>query len=400
MIYDFIIIGAGASGLFAGASLPSSSKGLILEKTNSPGKKLLMAGSGQCNLTHGGSIKDFLEHYGGHRKEVRNILYQFNNMAVIEFFQSHGLPCFEREDGKVFPKSLNGKEVLQVLLNCCKKNNVTILCNNPVTGFSPSEEGFRVDCSGTIYNTKKLVVSTGGCSYPTTGSDGQFFSLLEDMGLPLVDRKPALVPIHVYDYPYKELTGIAFKNVNISLKNIHQTFGDLLFTHDCFSGPAILSISRYALQNQVLVINYLPNMDYHTLLTDLKKGIQGNTKQVPTFFNEFFNQRFPKRFWETLCQRLSLDITAKASQLSGTNLKDFLNLLTGDEFSISGLGGYSSAMVTCGGVSLAEVNLKTLSSKSNPNLYFIGEVLDVDGDTGGYNLQFAFSSGYLVGKSL
>ncbi|MEG1930123.1 MAG: NAD(P)/FAD-dependent oxidoreductase [Anaerovorax sp.] len=404
MIYDFIIIGAGAAGLFCGASLSSTPTGLILEKMESPGKKLLMAGSGQCNITHDGSMKAFVDHYGIHGKEIRSILYQYNNKALLNFFQSHGLPCFTREDGKVFPKSLSSKDVLQVLLDCCHKNKVPILYNSPVTQVVPcKEEGcFSVTSADQIYKAKKLIIATGGCSYPTTGSDGEFFGVLSHMRVPLVDRKPALVPIHVYDYPYGKLSGISFSNVRLTLENVKipPVQGDLLFTYDGFSGPGILSLSRYAAQNQRLLINYLPHMEASQILVQLKKAVHGNTKQLPGFFQDFFDNALPKRFLEVLCSRLDLDLTLKASQLSGTNLKEMVHLLTADRFSISGLGGYGTAMVTSGGVSLKEVNLKTLESKLCPHLYFAGEVLDVDGDTGGYNLQFAFSCAYLVAQSL
>ncbi|MBR0596805.1 NAD(P)/FAD-dependent oxidoreductase [Sinanaerobacter chloroacetimidivorans] len=425
MIYDIIIIGAGAAGLFAGASLPSPQNGLILEKSASPGKKLLLSGGGQCNITHNGSIKDFILHYGDHGKKIRSVLYRFNNQSVMDFFAGHQFPLFEREDGKVFPSSLKAQDVLDLLLNCCNNNGITILYNSPVTKISYREDTsspvYTVSCDGNQYMTRKLVVAAGGCSYPATGSDGSLLSVLKELDIELVPSRPSLMPVYVQDYPYGNLSGISFSSARITLydsfKGDHQmasSFSDskiaentdaLLFTHSGFSGPGILNISRYAEKGQQLSINYYPKKNRDAILKDLTKAIPGNKKQLLTVLYEYFNKEIsaspaelPYRFLESVCLRCQLNTQQKYSQISGSQLKSLVSILTEDTFLINRLGGFETAMATAGGVSLDEVNLKTLESNKYPNLFFAGEILDVDGDTGGYNLQFAFSSGYLAAQ--
>ncbi len=408
MIYDLIIIGAGAAGLFAGASLPSPVNGLILEKGGAPGKKLLMSGAGQCNLTHGGSIKDFVTHYGANGGKIRSVLYQFNNQAVINFFEAQGLPLFEREDGKVFPKSLRARDVLDVLSRRCSDNGLRFVYNAEAIDIVDASSIYAIRCNGEIYQTKKLIVASGGCSYPTTGSDGKFFSVLADLGIKINAPRPALVPIYVRDYPYRELAGIAFSCAKISIydnKKITENTDALLLTHDCFSGPSVLNISRYAVAGNDISINYFPSKSAEVISKELPKLLQGNQKQLLTVLYEYFNEdstkspaEMPKRFLEAICLRAGANPAQKSSQTSGSVLKTIIRLLTDDRHSISRLAGYETAMVTSGGVPLDEVNIKTLESKRFPNLYIVGEALDIDGDTGGYNLQFAFSSGYLAAQ--
>ncbi len=422
MIYDVIIIGAGAAGLFAGASMPSPVRGLIIEKNSSPGKKLLMSGGGQCNLTQGGSIKDFIPHYGKNGSKIRSILYRFNNQNLVDFFRSKNLSLFEREDGKIFPKSLQSNEVLDCLVDSCLLNGLKFIYSSPVTGISfekinlayedASAPIYSIYCGETLYETRKLIVATGGCSYPTSGSDGNFFNILENMGIQINPTKPALVPIHVYDYPFQNLSGISFPKASISIyrdtseRKIADNRDALLLTHTCFSGPAILNISRYARPEDLISINYYPIKSKDQIFKELSKLIVGNKKQLITVLYEYFNKdlfkspvELPKRFLEVICSRCNAESGQKSSQISFQVLKSIANLMTNDTYCIQGLGDYKIAMVTSGGVNLDEVDMKTLESKSYPNLYFVGEVLDIDGDTGGYNLQFAFSSGNLAAKN-
>jgi len=415
MIYDLIVVGAGAAGLFAGASAPSKLKGLILEKSESPGKKLLMSGSGQCNLTHSGEIKNFVAHYGDNGSRIRSILYRFGNKSVMDFFTSRGVPLFFREDGKVFPVSLRARDVLDALLSSCSANGITILYSHAVTEivFKPDAAGpfFSVMCGNESYITRKLVIASGGRSYPATGSDGSVFPALEKMGIHIKPQKPALVPLLVNEYPYKDLSGIAFSGAGITLRSadrekkqiIAKNVDDLLLTHNCFSGPVILNSSRYASAGDLLSIDYIPSRHADEIMKDLKALASGNKKQFLTVVSEYLNDEsksteavLPKRFLEKTCSRCGIDPALKISQLPLPAMKAFVSLLKQDTYSISGTLGYNIAMVTSGGIGLDEVDIRTLQSKKYPGLFFAGEALDIDGDTGGYNLQFAFSSGNLA----
>ena len=410
MFYDLIIIGAGAAGLFAGASLPALVNGLILEKGSAPGRKLLMTGGGQCNLTHAGSIKDFPAHYGKNGGLIRSILYRFNNQAVMRFFENNGVTIMEREDGKVFPESLQARDVVNVLVKNCEANGLEFVYDAAVTAISAEEGIWTVRCSERLFQTKKLIAAAGGCSYPTTGSNGSLFPLLENLGITIEPPRPALVPLYTKGYPYKELSGIAFTETRITIhtgggqqsQKTAINSGALLFTHDCFSGPVILDSSRYAASGDTLAINYFPERSADSIIKDLNTILRGNQKQLLTVLCDYCNpdpavspSRFPKRFLEMVCRRGGADPAQKASRVSGAVLKKVVGLLTDDRHFISHLGGFNIAMATVGGVSLDEVDLKTMESIKYPGLFFAGEMLDTDGDTGGYNLQFAFSSGHL-----
>lgn len=385
MKYERILIGAGAAGLFCAANSPVG-RGLILEKQDAPGQKLLLSGSGQCNLTHSGSIKEFIGHYGENGPRIRSALYRGNNLLLMKFFTEHNLPLEERADGKVFPKSRKAGDVLRLLLDLSRQNGWELRTGCPVTSLRQKEDGsFLVN---ETYLADEVIVASGGCSYPSTGSDGSLFPLLKDLGLKLVPPRPALVPLLVRDYPYGELSGISFQEIAVRLDN-HLLTGDLLLTRNRFSGPVILNLSRWARPGSKLRLSYIPS---ESKLPDAL----GDRRQALTFFSE--ELRLPRRFTARILQRAGIDPAAKAASLSGAQTHALRGLLTDDAFSVTGTAGFDCAMATAGGVSLDDVDLKTFACKKIPGLFVIGEALDIDGDTGGYNLQFAFSSGYCAAK--
>ncbi len=404
MIYDLIIIGAGAAGLFAGASLPFPVSGLILEKKSAPGRKLLMSGSGQCNLTHGGSIKDFIPHYGKNGAQIRQVLYRFNNLSVVDFFESRGVPIFEREDEKYFPKSLKSQDVLSALTGACSENGLKFVYSSPVDSIAHHEGIYNVQCGDRSYESRKLIIATGGCSYPATGSDGSLFHILKGMGLEINPLTPALVPIFVEQYPYESLSGISFPNAEASVNSVKNRDA-LLLTHTCFSGPAVLNLSRNAHAGDTIAFNYFPGKPEDIIYKELHRLANGSGKQLLSVLYEYFKRNpqaateLPKRFLEAVCGRAGADTAEKASRISPAQLKSIVGFIVHDSYRIRKLGGNESAMVTSGGVALSEINMKTMESVKYKDLFFAGEVLDVDGDTGGYNLQFAFSSGCLAARS-
>ena len=387
MKYEAIIIGGGAAGLFCAAATKINN-GLILDKSSAPGRKLLMAGSGQCNLTHGGDIKDFINHYGEHGKKVRSPLYKVSNLKMMEFFESHGIPLIEREDGKVFPESMRASDVLNLLMHLASVNGWNMKTGCPAESIKVQEDGsFLVNGR---HEANKLIIACGGCSIPTTGSDGSIFPILEKLGLEVVEPAPALVPLTVQEYPYTELSGISFKNALVTVDG-HKRVDDVLFTHTNFSGPGILNLSRYAKPGSTLTINYLGKEE--------KLEVPSSTKKNILFWLADWYQ-LPKRFVEMVLSRAEVDPKTAANQVSKKQKQAISAILMRDTFSISGTTGFKQAMVTAGGIALNEVDMKTFESKKIPGLHIIGETLDVDGDTGGYNLQFAFSSGVLAGQNL
>ena len=434
MIYDIIIIGAGASGLFAASNIKLSEgqHGLILNKSSRPGLKLLMSGAGQCNLTHAGDIRNYITHYGQNGKKIRSILYSFSNIDTCEWFSSRGLPLVTRNDGKVFPKSMNAKDVLDLLLKTSYANGFQILNNTAAikihTGASENEyvenentlphgshniftvttEKTSSDNITETYRCRSLLISCGGASYPTTGSDGSIFSVLNNINISIEEPHPALVPLNTENYPYTPLSGTAVKNACVTVyegkqrkKNSPSIKGDILFTHKNFSGPAILDISRYVKTGMTLEINWLPDVPYENMHKELNSIRNGCKKKTVTVLHEYLRKYgISDAMTKLLLNRSGVSEDLKFTDLPGNSLKKFIELLSSDCFTISGTSGYRLAMATAGGVKLSDIDLNTMESKKYKNLYFTGEVTDIDGDTGGYNLQYAFASAYRAAAAI
>ena len=393
-----IVVGAGAAGLFFGAAAPVSAGGdiLILEKTDKIGTKLLMAGSGHCNLTHAGSIKEFLLCYGQNGSRIRTCLYRHNNLEYVKFMGKLGVPTAEREDGKIFPVSMDSRDVKKALLEAAAANSVTIMKNSPVTAVTVIPEGFEVTVGSkqSSYICTNLVIATGGASYPTTGSDGTFLQVLKNaLGVEITELHPALSPIYVQNYPFGELSGISFKNAGLKIFNknssSHEAAGDLLLTHRSFSGPLILNNSRYINTGSRVEINFVFPYTVSSVLSSIKEVFRGNNKTVSSFFADEYG--LPKRFSAKVLEPHGLS-ERKLSSLAGGEMENAARAFAAADFSVSGVGSFKEAMATSGGVVLDSVNLSAMESKTYKGLYFIGEVLDIDGNSGGYNLQFAYSS--------
>lgn len=403
--YDTIIIGAGAAGLYCAAHMnpDTASSVLLLEKTNKTGTKLLMSGGGQCNLTHGGNIKDFLTCYGDRGSRIRSVLYAHNNLAVCDFFRSLNVSLIEREDGKIFPSSMDAHEVRDALLQEAMRCGVKVETGEDITALQADDSGFAVSAAdGCTWHCRNLVIACGGCSYPTTGSDGSIFPVLQrDLGIDIVPTAPALTPVFVENYPFTELSGISFQNVELILQDgsgkDRRFNGDLLLTHRNLSGPVVLNHSRFMKTGNRIAVNYVFPMTFDRILAQMKKEFPSNSRTLEYWMSAALG--LPKRFCERICRKTSLS-GRKISSLSGEEMKHAASILTADTYTISGLGSFRQAMVTAGGVSLEEVNMKTMEAKRYPGLYFAGEVLDIDGDTGGYNLQFAFSSAAAAARAI
>ncbi len=404
MITDFstIIIGAGAAGLFAGCNIKNG-KTIVLEKNNSPGKKLLLSGAGQCNYTHAGDLDDFINKYGENGSFLRPALYNFKNSNAIQFFKELGVESVIREDGKVFPELLKSSDILNALINRCKLNNVDIRYNSPVVSiiYNNELEFFTVKTNNEKFTSKNIILSTGGSSYPNTGSTGDGFSIALSLNHKVVLISPCLTPINVKDYSFNDLSGISFNDIKITLwrnnKKIKETTGDVLLTHKNLSGPGILNFSRYIMKDDTIKINFI-NLSEEELSTLIDRQTKENGKQlVKSIFKDI---NISKRFIEKIFEICQVSEDTICSQL---NKKDRLNLIKSlceHSFKVESLVGYHLAMATSGGVSLDEINRKTMQSKIIKGLYFAGEVIDIDGDTGGYNIQAAFSTAMLSVKDI
>jgi predicted Rossmann fold flavoprotein len=392
--YDLIVIGAGPAGLFAAARAGAGgARVLVLEKMTEPGRKLLITGSGQCNLTHAGDIPGFFSHYGKQGSFLKPALRYFTNTDLVSYFTALGVPLRGREDEKIFPVSRKAQDILDALLEDCREHGVVIRCGEAVTGVERSGETFRVKTAAGEYHSTFILIATGGASYPSTGSSGDGYAFARALGHTIAGTAPALTPVRIREYPFSDLAGISLQDCTVSLfregKKVDGFCGDLLLTHDGLSGPVILNASRYILPGDEVRVSFLPEEQRNDLVQALT-GCGGT--RVKTALMSF---HLPERLLKRLLDLAGIPPEATCAHLTKASRNQVLQVVTGHQMTVEALGGYRIAMVTRGGVALGEVNGKTMESRIADGLFFAGEVLDIDGDTGGYNLQAAFSTAAL-----
>jgi predicted Rossmann fold flavoprotein len=399
--YDLIIIGAGPAGLFAAANLDNSVKTLILEKNNSAGKKLLLSGSGKCNITHFGDLKEFLTKYGDNSNFIKHALYSFSNQDLIDYLKNNNIDLFVDTNEKVFPKSEKAGDILNVLLKTCNDNNINIVYNAEVKTIKRIENKFHIEVENKKYESHYLIIATGGKSYPSTGSNGDGYIFAEIFGHTIIEPKPALVPLKIKNYKYSMCTGITLKNRAIYLyrqnKKIKTYIGDVLFTHFGLSGPGILDFSRYIQKEDILKINIVDS-EPDTIKNEF---VDQASKDGSISLKKFFkNYNVPENLIEEILLETVIAPNTKLSKVDKESRNKIIELFCNLPFEVEELGGFDTAMVTAGGVNLKEISSKSMESRIIPNLYFVGEVLNIDGDTGGFNLQAAFSTGYVAAKNI
>ena len=391
---SMLILGAGPAGLACGIAAASCGKQVVLlEKNDRPGIKLRLSGSGQCNLTHGGPIEDFLNHYGGTKKNrfVKPALFTFSNTDTIQFFERHGVPMFERDDGKIFPYSLQSSDVLRVLTETFQTNGGDLRTGVAINAVGKTGEGFLAETNQGAFTSDQLVVATGGMTYPKTGSTGDGYRFAEQWGHAIVPPRPALTPVVVERYPFTDAAGISFAEVPIDIyrsgKKLRQGHGDVLLTHHGLSGPGILDLSRFLEPQDTLRLPVCKNTNTLNAFLNGKRLLK----------NALTPLGIPDRLLVLLLTELGISPESAAAEIDRNTRHRLEQALSGFPFVVEQLGGVDEAMATCGGIALGEVNRQTMESRLVPGLFFCGEVLDVDGDTGGYNIQFALSSGFLAG---
>lgn len=400
---SLVIVGGGPAGLFCALQAANENiHVLVLEKKQSCGNKLLISGSGQCNITHDGEIRQFLTHYGDNGSFLKPSLLNFGNQDLISFFNERGVPLEIEPGGKVFPISRKASDILDLLILECKKNGVQIKKSSPVTNIEYIEDRFQVTTDIDKISSNFLVIATGGETYPATGSTGDGFRFASRLGHTVSETGSALTGIQVKDYKFSDLSGISFADLAISLfrngKKIKSHMGDILFTHSGLSGPGILDFSRYIRPGDILKISLIPGLDTREMNEVLIKKIsESGTKQVRTVLSGF---DLPERVVRRLMELANVDPDLTGPHLTKKDRIALIDLITACPFEVSKLGGPDEAMATRGGISLTEINSKTMESRIISGLFFVGEVLDIDGDTGGYNLQAAFSTAKLAGQRI
>ncbi len=411
-VYDIIVLGGGPGGIFA--SLEGARNGLkvlLVEKNNMLGKKLLVAGSGKCNLTHEGKPKDFLDKYGNKGKFLKEALNKFTPENLKEFFKVEGLPLTLVEDsGKYFPNTFSSKDVVNLLEKLLVKAGVEIIYNTKIEEIRLGEEvckkeNYKFQLTSDKeknYLSKNLIIGTGGMSFPGTGTTGDGYIYGKALGHKIIPPHPCLTPVYIENYPFTELSGISFKDIEVSYWNeenrkIFEKKGDVLFTHTNLSGPGILDSSRYVEHNSYISLNYSRRSKDELTKLFIKEGEKNGKQSVKTLVG---NLDLPDRFIKLALEICEIEEKTKLSEISKKDRERIINFLVEEKRKITKVGNFQVAMVTGGGIDLEEINKKTMESKLVKGLYFVGEITDIDGDTGGYNIQAAISMGILASRNI
>ncbi|MBA4509667.1 NAD(P)/FAD-dependent oxidoreductase [Clostridium sporogenes] len=405
MYHEIIILGGGASGIVASIiSKDMGSDVAILESNDRIGKKILTTGNGRCNITNE-NISN-CKYYSNNNNFYKFILSQFTLEDTKNFFNSLGLPLITLNEGKIYPMSLQASSVLDILRLAIEDRQIPIYFNNKVKNIKKSNKEFVITTENEIFQCKKLILASGGMSAPNTGSDGSGFKLAKNLGHNIIDPVPGLVQLKL-DFPYlKSLSGIKFDgNVKLPLDNkiLREEFGEILFTDYGISGPPILQLSSLAsklLYNNkkvYLQIDILPNMSKEELINLLEN--HWGTFYYRTIHDSFIGI-INKKLIPTLLKYCGIkNIHMPCQDISWQEKEKIFNTLKNWTFIITGTNSFKNSQVTCGGVDTSQVSNKSLESLKVKNLYFCGEILDVNGDCGGFNLQWAWSSGYIAGKN-
>jgi hypothetical protein len=410
IIYDLIVIGAGPAGMMAaGTAASRGKKTLLLEKNSKAGEKLLISGKGRCNLTNAcEDIEDFLKKFSFSGLFLRNAFSQFFNTDLMEFFKKLTLSLKVERGGRVFPQSDKALDVLKALIKFLKESGLKVLYCSQVVDLKNLEGLFSVILKDKRnYLTKKVILATGGLSYPETGSDGFGLRLAEKLGHTVVQPRPGLVGINLKDDLPKKWQGISLKNVECLIETngrvIGKEFGEMLFTHFGVSGPIILDLSAEVYDNIKNGKAIYLSIDFKPALTrdELDKRLIREFSENPNKnLANILKRLLPSRLREGFLMAVSLDGKRRANQFTKEERIRLVNALKYFQFRVQGTRSIKEAIITRGGVATPEINPKTMESKLIPGLYFAGEIIDVDAQTGGYNMQAAFSTGYVCGAKI
>ena len=404
-----VVVGGGPAGMMAAIRASQlGQKVTLIEKNNILGKKLLLSGNGRCNLTNANNVDVFFEGYSKNGEFLRDAFKLFFNRDIIEFFESRGLKLKTEKDGRVFPETNRAASVRDILKKELLRNKVKIIYGAQMVDIVVQDKKIQsVDLVGAPFvAADSLILATGGITYGSTGSTGEGIKLAEALGHKIVSLRPGLAALKTDKTYPSALEGLTLKEVSVTFvcgrKQITSHVGDLLFTRVGISGPIILSISGKVIdwltggKKVVASVDLSPSLSREEIDTQLMKEIIANSKKS---ISNVLKKNLPSRLVDIAMEVLEITPGEQVSQLTSKNRKKIVSFLKGMNLKIIGASSFEKAMITRGGISLKEINPKTMASRKVNGLFFAGEMIDLDGDTGGYNLQEAFSTGYLAGES-
>ncbi|MDP8217582.1 MAG: NAD(P)/FAD-dependent oxidoreductase [Candidatus Theseobacter exili] len=422
--YDVVVIGGGAAGLMAaGQAAESGARTLLIEKMHKPGRKLYITGKGRCNLANQAPLKEFVEQFGSNGRFLRQAVSGFSSESLVAFFKDKGVPTVIERGGRIFPASSKASDVLDALVKYIKKQGVTLLCNTEVDSLILENNKINgvsvVDRSAGNKKVNKrdepllknffstaVILATGGASYPATGSTGDGYRIAKETGHRIIDVRPALVPLETDNQYAKKLCGLNLRNIRVKLlvneKKVTDGFGEMSFIRSGLSGPVVLSLSRKA-------VDALMKKENVDVSIDLKPALDENKLDLRILrdFNNFGKKQFqtilekllPIKLIHTCILATGIPAEKNGNQISVEERKRLKLWLKDFRLKVTGYRPFEEAIITAGGVDVGEVDPRSMASRLKPGLFIAGEILDVDAKTGGFNLQAAFSTGWLAGRS-
>ena len=398
--YDIIIVGGGAAGFFTAINIVENNpktKVAILERGQEVLSKVRISGGGRCNVTHACFVpNDLVKFYPRGEKELRGPFHQFCSGDTIDWFEKHGVELKIEDDGRMFPISNSSQTIIDCFLEATKKLGIDILTGQSVQSIFKSDAFWKVETNHETYACKKIIM--------TTGSNPKIWEMLQSLGHSVIEPVPSLFTFNIKDTRIKDLMGLsALASVKVKNSKLEAS-GPLLITHWGMSGPGILRLSAWGARELsdkkyqfAIVVNWLNDKTFEETAITLRELKLEHSKKAVSKKSPF---DIPNRLWESIVLASQIDIEAKWADLTKNQLTNLTNQLTNAEFQVNGKSTFKEEFVTAGGIDLKEINFKTMESKILPNLYFAGEIVNIDAITGGFNFQNAWTSGFIVANSV
>lgn len=398
--YNIIIIGGGAAGFFTAINLVEKNPKLkvaILERGKNVLEKVRISGGGRCNVTHACFVpNDLVKFYPRGERELKGPFHQFCSGDTIEWFEKHGVELKIEEDGRMFPISDSSQTIIDCFLNATQKLKIDVLTGHSVQELYQGENYWKISTNQDVFSCQKVIM--------TTGSNPKIWELLQSLGHSIVPPVPSLFTFNIKDFRIKDLMGVA-TNAAVKVKNSKlNAIGPLLITHWGMSGPGILRLSAWGARELAekkyhfaIQVNWIPGYSFDEIVEELKTIKEENAKKLVTKYAQF---NLPKRLWESLTKAATISEEIKWADVNKKQLHLLAEQLTNAEFQVNGKSTFKEEFVTAGGIDLKEVNFKTMESKILPNLYFAGEILNIDAITGGFNFQNAWTGGFIIANSI